>query len=52
MFFNALDYIFKQKEKKFEDRCLKITINSEDIGWGCSDSMADLFFDHYKTIDY
>jgi hypothetical protein len=53
MFSNALDFIFKHNmEKKFEDRCLKITINSEDIGWRCSDSMADLFYDHYKTIDY
>jgi hypothetical protein len=52
MFSNALDYIFKHNmEKKFEERCLKITKNSEDIGWGFSDSMADLFYDHYKSID-
>ena len=52
IFSNALDYIFKHNmEKKFEDRCLKITINSKGIGWGFSNSMSDLFYDHYKSID-
>jgi hypothetical protein len=52
MFSSALDYIFKHNmEKKFEERCLKITINSKGIGWGFSDSMEDLFYDHYKSID-
>jgi len=53
MFSTALDYIFKHNmEIKFEERCLTITINSRDIGWGFSDSMTDLFYDHYTSIDY
>ncbi len=52
MFSDSLKYIFdNQLEGTFETRCLKIKINSENIGWGFSDSMEDLYYAYYDASD-
>ena len=51
MFHSALTIITENKlNKEYEDRCLKIKINSEGIGWGFSDSMEEMFYAFYDYL--
>lgn len=52
LFSDALKYIFDNRlEKTFDARCFKIKINSDNIGWGFSDSMEDLYYAYYDVSD-
>jgi hypothetical protein len=50
MFSEALQYIFaNQLEDVFHKRCLQIKINSDDIGWGFSNAIKDLYYAYYEV---
>jgi hypothetical protein len=51
-FSEALKYIFAHNlQKVFEDKCFKIHIEADGIGYGFSDYMEDLYYAYYKLPD-